>query len=144
MPLPSGLLMPPPRARLLVAVVAAIVVLLFLAAPYRHNMQDTLSYSTRPLWDKPQGPATLLTHMHSASVPADDTGACQRHGWPRRTTTPPLWDATLLSTELDLFEIRLRELWDVVDRFLVLESTHSMTGSPKVGAGRRSADQRDD
>ncbi len=32
---------------------------------------------------------------------------------------------------LDLLEIRLRELYDVVDKFLILESDHTFTGMEK-------------
>lgn len=101
--------------------------------PYRYNMQDALSYSTRPLWDKPLGPHTILAHLHAPGEPADDEAACRRHSWEPRTQRHVLWDATLISTELDMMEIRLRELWNVVDKFIILESTHSMTGNPKVG-----------
>lgn len=40
-------------------------------------------------------------------------------------------DATLLSIELDLLEIRWRELSDVVDKFIIMEGTHTFTGIPK-------------
>ncbi|UZJ53690.1 hypothetical protein CBS101457_003010 [Exobasidium rhododendri] len=92
---------------------------------------DKLSYSTRPLWDEASGPRQILPHLSAPSVPSDDLAACQRHSWEPRNKTHILWDATLLNTELDMLEIRLVELWSVVDMFLVLESTHSMTGSPK-------------
>lgn len=113
-------------------IACAFVLLLVLAAPYRYNAQDLLSYSTRPLWDKPSAPQQVLAHLQSPNVPANDAAACARHGWQTRPSPRPLlWDATLFSTELDLLEIRLTELWDVVDVFLVLESTHTMTGTEK-------------
>lgn len=109
-----------------------LVLLLYLAAPYRHDAQDLLSYSTRPLWDKTEAPQQMLAHIQSPKVSANDDAACARHGWHTRPSPKPLlWDATLFSTELDLLEIRLSELWDVVDLFLVLESTHTMTGTEK-------------
>lgn len=105
--------------------------LVYLLSTRRHDVQDTLSYSTRPLWDRPDGPQILLPHYDS--TPGDQDATCARHGWSARTgsSKPQLWDATLINTELDMLEIRLRELWDEVDRFLILESTHTMTGSPK-------------
>jgi len=95
-------------------------------------VQDSLSYSTRPLWDKAQGPQNLISHLHAPGVPADNVAACQLHGWEPTVSSSTLWDATLISTELDMLEIRLRELWNVVDKFLLLESTHTMSGSAKV------------
>lgn len=37
----------------------------------------------------------------------------------------------IFSVELDLLEIRLKELWDQVDRFIVLEADKAFTGKPK-------------
>jgi len=39
-----------------------------------------------------------------------------------------VYDAFLYSIELDLLEIRLHELWDVVDTFVILEATRSFSG----------------
>lgn len=120
------------RQAICLLVACSFILLLFLAAPYRHDAQDLLSYSTRPLWDKSEAPQQMLAHLQSPKVQANDTAACVRHGWKLRSSPKPLlWDATLFSTELDLLEIRLTELWDVVDQFFVLESTHTMTGTEK-------------
>lgn len=73
-----------------------------------------------------------LAHIQAPAIPSDDVAACQRHSWQPRSSKYLLWDAILISTELDMMEIRLRELWDVVDKFIILESTHSLTGNPKV------------
>ncbi|CAO1637909.1 unnamed protein product [Parajaminaea phylloscopi] len=102
----------------------------------RHTVQDAFSYSTRPLWDKPEDPAVLLPHLHAEGLSANDSAACARHGWAKRTPTPGrsdryLIDAFLFSTELELLEIRLRELWDVVDLFVIVESTHTLMGEEK-------------
>lgn len=113
-------------------IACCVVLALIVAAPYRHDAQDLLSYSTRPLWDKSEAPQQMLAHVQSHKVPANNAEACTRHGWQQRSSRKPLlWDATLFSTELDLLEIRLTELWDVVDLFLVQESTHTMTGAKK-------------
>jgi hypothetical protein len=40
-------------------------------------------------------------------------------------------DACMLFNELDLLELRLRELWPVVDRFVVVEAAFSHAGAPK-------------
>ncbi len=44
---------------------------------------------------------------------------------------PRIVDACLLFNEVDLLEIRLGELWDSVDRFVVVESDRSFAGAPK-------------
>lgn len=117
---------------LLPAIIIVSFLVCFVIYPYRYNLHDTLSYSTRPSWDRPQGPQQAIAHLQAPKVPANDDAACQRHSWQLRNSTHLLWDATLISTELDMLEIRLRELWEIVDKFIILESTHSLTGNPKV------------
>ena len=95
-------------------------------------MQDFVSYSTRPAWDAPDGPKTLLPHLQADGVSADDAAACKRHSWQMRAAKPKVIDAFLFATEIELLEVRLRELWDVVDEFVIVESTHSLMGQPKV------------
>jgi hypothetical protein len=56
---------------------------------------------------------------------------CELHGWKLSSNAPKVFDATLFSVELDLLEIRLNELYDVVDYFLIIESNSTFTGKPK-------------
>src|SRR4051812_40271897 len=42
-----------------------------------------------------------------------------------------LCDCFTFYNELDILEIRLRELYDVVDRFVLVEATHTHKGDPK-------------
>lgn len=42
-----------------------------------------------------------------------------------------IYDCFLFSNELDLLEIRLNELKDTVDKFVLLESDHTISGIPK-------------
>jgi beta-1,4-mannosyl-glycoprotein beta-1,4-N-acetylglucosaminyltransferase len=44
---------------------------------------------------------------------------------------PALFDCFLFHDELDLLELRLGELWDSVDRFVLVESTLTFSGTPK-------------
>lgn len=123
------------RLRLLVPA-GLFVVLLFFVYRDRYTVHDAFSYSTRPLWDKPEDPSILLPHLHAEGLIPDDDAACARHGWNKRSPTPGrsdryLIDAVLFSTELELYEIRLRELWDTVDLFVVVESTHTLMGEEK-------------
>jgi hypothetical protein len=59
-----------------------------------------------------------------------------RRAWSRARRLLPrrraaVVDACLFFNELDLFELRLRELWDVVDRFVVVEASFSHAGARK-------------
>ena len=44
---------------------------------------------------------------------------------------PAVFDCFLFHDELDLLELRLGELWDSVDRFILVESTSTFSGNPK-------------
>lgn len=75
----------------------------------------------------------MIPHFHSDAVPFESL--CSLHGWePRGKKLVPklgVIDAVIFSIELDLLEIRLRELWDVVDTFLVFEADRTFTGKRK-------------
>ncbi|CEH13551.1 glycosyltransferase family 17 protein [Ceraceosorus bombacis] len=119
------------RIGLLVSLVGLILIW---AYPRRHDLQDTLSYSTRPLWDttgKAEAPNHIIPHLQADGVAADDAAACARHGWVTREHDVKLVDAFLISTEVELLEARLRELEDVVDKFVIVESDYTLMGQPK-------------
>jgi hypothetical protein len=42
-----------------------------------------------------------------------------------------IYDCSLFRNELDLLELRLNELYNHVDHFVVVESTHTFQGDPK-------------
>ncbi|KAI0787558.1 glycosyltransferase family 17 protein [Fomes fomentarius] len=117
-------------------VVFAIAISLFLLVGYTIQsslkIRNFLSYSTRPLWDKPLGPQNVLSHYYAEGVPFDDH-LCALHGWVPRDENdlPEVWDAVLFSSELDLFEIRLHELSSIVSKFFVVEADRTFTGIPK-------------
>ena len=58
---------------------------------------------------------------------------CKLHGWTKRAEgrDVKVLDAVLMSSELDLLEIRMNELDSVVDRFFIIESNTTFTGLPK-------------
>ena len=56
---------------------------------------------------------------------------CDLHGWTPRDKKPLLVDAVLLSSEIDMLEIRIREYLDHVDIFVVVESDRTFSGAPK-------------
>ena len=93
-------------------------------------------YITRPLWDRSANedrPQTTIPHydVSGSIIPGE---LCTLHGWSNSSSTsshsspPKVYDAFLYSIELDLLEIRLHELWDVVDTFVIIEATRSFSG----------------
>lgn len=74
----------------------------------------------------------MIPHFYAEGVSFDQQ-LCQLHGWDLREQEeiPEVWDAILVSTELDLLEIRMHELKDVVSKFFIVESDRSFTGIPK-------------
>jgi beta-1,4-mannosyl-glycoprotein beta-1,4-N-acetylglucosaminyltransferase len=59
---------------------------------------------------------------------------CRAHEWqiyPERKKRRKIYDLFIINTELDWLEIRLNELKDQVDYFVILESGSTFTGLPK-------------
>lgn len=107
--------------------------LLYIISANQYQIRNALSYATRPIWDSDDGPQTIIPHYYAEEMPIDPY-ACQLHGWQEREGGPYgviVLDAILMSSELDLLEIRMNELDDVVDRFFILESNATFTGLPK-------------
>ena len=53
------------------------------------------------------------------------------HGHNQPARRPRIVDACILFNEIDLLEIRIGELWDAVDLFVIVESDHSFAGAAK-------------
>jgi beta-1,4-mannosyl-glycoprotein beta-1,4-N-acetylglucosaminyltransferase len=49
----------------------------------------------------------------------------------RKATVTKVLDSFLFTHEFDLLEVRLRTLWPVVDKFLLIEGDHNFTNQPK-------------
>lgn len=94
--------------------------------------RNHLSSATRPIWDTPSSFLETITHYHGEDIPVD-ANICRLHGWDTRPpqTETVVFDAMLMSNEVDLLEIRLNELDPVVDYFVILESNATFTGLPK-------------
>ena len=111
------------------------VVLLTFVIRNNYQIRNTLSYATRPLWDTDEAPKDVLPHYHAEGfdLASDAQQICQLHEWPVRNADGGLkvLDAVLMSSELDLLEIRMNELDDVVDYFLIVESNTTFTGLTK-------------
>ncbi|EAA35406.2 glycosyltransferase family 17 protein [Neurospora crassa] len=62
---------------------------------------------------------------------------CRPYGWkpyqPRQPSDPPrkIYDLVLVTTELDLLEVRLNTTWDAVDYYVLVESAKTFTGQNK-------------
>ncbi|KAK7057513.1 glycosyltransferase family 17 protein [Favolaschia claudopus] len=119
------------RVVFVVAFIFAII-FFYLVAQNQYQIKNVLSSATRPLWDKAEGPKNVVTHYHSEGLDVD-ADVCALHGWKSRDTAGHIkvLDAILISTELDLLEIRLNELNAVVDHFFIIESNATFTGLPK-------------
>jgi beta-1,4-mannosyl-glycoprotein beta-1,4-N-acetylglucosaminyltransferase len=106
--------------------------LLLLFPSKRYQLHNLLSYATRPLWDHPDGPHQILPHLYYEGMPMD-ASTCALHGWKARENgeNVVVLDAVLMSSELDLLQVRLHELDPVVERFFIVESNTTFTGLPK-------------
>jgi len=109
------------------------IAFLYLIVHNLYQIRNTISYATRPLWDKDTAPKQLLPHYYSEGVTMDPN-YCALHKFSRReggTANMKVLDAFLMSSEVNLLEIRLNELDSVVDYFLIVESNATFTGLPK-------------
>lgn len=104
--------------------------LLYLSG-YLHETLFVLSYASRPLWDKPPEDFKVVPHYYAEGV--NMSTLCQLHGWTYKgeENTNKVVDAVIFANELDLLEIRLRELYPVVDLFFIVESAKTFTDKPK-------------
>jgi len=90
---------------------------------------QSISYILRPLWDTPPKPFTRIPHYYAPNISMAQL--CQLHGWGILPAPRRVFDAVLFSNELDILEIRYRELLPYVDRFVILEANSTFTGIPK-------------
>ena len=97
-------------------------------------------YISRPLWDKAPKRFTRAIRLASESdalwskSSKDYTDICTAHGLVPLSASakvPKVYDAMIFSVELDLLEIRMRELYNVVDKFIVVESNVTFSGEPR-------------
>ncbi|KAI0294705.1 glycosyl transferase [Multifurca ochricompacta] len=111
-----------------------IFLILFIAFIYFVSRRDSL-YLLRPIWDKK--PQPFNTYSFWPYVPAieSDKDYCRHYGWQQRQVgnrkSPRIIDATMISTEVSLFKLRLMETRDHVDMVIVVEADRSFDGTPK-------------
>lgn len=133
----------------------SLVITVFLLSKIFPYAWIDFGYLVRPIWDKdPYIWDKTIVHYYSEGLTMQER--CHAHGW---TYTPQggalaaagaggsfdngsdaltgptrkgkVYDAVIFSVELDMLEIRMRELYDVVDHFVILESSRTFTGHPK-------------
>ncbi|XP_047944115.1 beta-1,4-mannosyl-glycoprotein 4-beta-N-acetylglucosaminyltransferase-like isoform X1 [Salvia hispanica] len=90
---------------------------------------QTISYFLRPLWDIPPPPFDHLPHYYAENVSMENL--CRAHGWSVLSEPRCVFDAIIFSNELDLLEIRWKELYPYVTKFVILEANTTFTGIPK-------------
>ena len=93
-----------------------------------------IGYLIRPLWDKELPMPPEKPHVYSPELSYESL--CAMNGWSvynnsggRRKRR--VVDVFTYAGEEDLLEIRIRELWDVVDLFIIAESALTFTGEQK-------------
>ncbi|KAJ1569021.1 hypothetical protein HK096_004487, partial [Nowakowskiella sp. JEL0078] len=122
------------RRKLLVVCSAAVAVLCLCAfsAGSWFKLFHLISYNTRPLWD------SELKASLGRWKAVDNLGfvspeiSCSLHSFALRAQPAPrVFDVFLFSQELDLLEVRLHELSDVVDVFVLIEADCTFMGQHK-------------
>ncbi|KAI3771690.1 hypothetical protein L6452_02857 [Arctium lappa] len=108
-------------------IVVLILVTLSFIAIFDHT-QNITSF-LRPLWDTPPPPFEYIPHYYAENASMDNL--CRLHGWSLSSEPRNVFDAVLFSNELDLLELRWRELYPYVTKFILLESNTTFTGIPK-------------
>ncbi|KAJ4708225.1 beta-1,4-mannosyl-glycoprotein 4-beta-N-acetylglucosaminyltransferase [Melia azedarach] len=93
------------------------------------NYGEKISYFFRPLWDNPPPPFKRLPHFYAENVSMEHL--CKLHGWSTRSQPRRVFDGIIFNNEVDLLEIRWRELNPYVTKFVILESNTTFTGIPK-------------
>ncbi|KAK1321496.1 hypothetical protein QJS10_CPA03g02378 [Acorus calamus] len=78
----------------------------------------------------PSGPFRALPHYHARNLSL--ARLCALHGFGSPLATPRrVFDAVLFNNEIDLLELRWRELLPHVTTFLLVESNSTFTSRPK-------------
>ena len=118
--------------RLLLPLLLFLVLALHFIIQFQYQIRNTISYATRPLWDSDTAPKEVVPHYYAEGLSLD-AHTCKLHGWDQRTSGSPVQvlDSVLMSSELDLLEIRMNELDSVVDFFFIVESNATFTGLRK-------------
>lgn len=115
------------RAKSLQLIILLLIILTSVISIFIHGQK--ISYFFRPLWNNPPRPFTRIPHYYAENVSMHHL--CRLHGWSLRSEPRRVFDAILFSNELDILEIRWRELYPYVHKFIIVESNTTFTGIPK-------------
>lgn len=107
--------------------VLLVLISLSFIAIFDHTQNITSFF--RPLWDTPPSPFEYIPHYYAEN--ASMNNLCNLHGWSLSSEPRNVFDAILFNNELDLLELRWRELYPYVTKFIILESNMTFTGIPK-------------
>ena len=91
-----------------------------------------IGYLFRPLWETPPSLPPEKPHLYSPGASA--ASLCAMNGWGVYNSSGRarrVIDVFTYAGEEDLLEVRLRELWDVVDLFIIAEADTTFTGKKK-------------
>lgn len=91
-----------------------------------------IGYLLRPLWE--EKPSIPPEKRYAYSPELSNTSLCAMNGWRVYNSTERerrLVDVFIYAGEADLLEVRIRELWDVVDLFIIAEANLTFMGKPK-------------
>jgi hypothetical protein len=93
------------------------LLLILLAWLHPYAFRTTLSYATRPLWDRLEYPSSPIVNLATPTLFDSQPPAtiCRIHHSIPRTSDVQLWDAIIFSHELDMLEIHLAELYTLVN-----------------------------
>lgn len=114
------------RKGLSIFLLAAVLVIWILAAKFRRHeallvQRDTLEVLSAAKTPRPQDIGVI-----------DMERSCIANNWRvRQGIMPRVFDLFQFNSELDMLELRLNELGDVVDYFVLMESTVTHSGKPK-------------
>ncbi|XP_071701612.1 uncharacterized protein [Rutidosis leptorrhynchoides] len=83
----------------------------------------------RPLWQSPPKPFITIPHYYHENVSM--TSLCELHGWVVRDYPRKVYDAVLFNNEIDMLNIRWKELYPYITQFVLLETNSTFTSIPK-------------
>ena len=118
-----------------IIVLVALVVVLIISFTMLHQSPKhallTVAGFSRPMWEAPPKPFTVIPHFYHHNLTVHTH--CKLHGFHVRPADKrvKIVDAILFSNELDVLMIRVREMMDSVDYFVIIESLRTFTGKEK-------------
>eukprot|EP01083_Nonionella_stella_P059533 155779_1 len=112
------------RFGIIYGVVAVLVCVAYIEVQW--GLIHTVTYLSRPIWDRQEPRNVIKNFGYFGKESCALHGARDRNG-----TIPRVFDCVVFSLEVELLETRLFELWDVVDRFVIVEADITFRREPK-------------